>query len=107
MTHIGNVKNDGNGTPAGIRLSWQAIGVMVSVILLLAGAVGFVRSSDVSMIRQEIAGLRTEFYTFRTDRMHDWDKNDKALTDLQQAIQVNQMLLERILADYERKGPRR
>lgn len=57
MAHLAIEHGDGNGRAPGIRVSWQALTVIVTVVGLVSGLVGWIRAGDIQSIEREIAAV--------------------------------------------------
>jgi hypothetical protein len=60
MTHCRVEAGDGNGTPPGLRLSWPAVAVGLTVLTALATTAGFVRANDIATVQYRLAHIETE-----------------------------------------------
>jgi hypothetical protein len=93
--HLITERSDGNGTPAGIRISWAAAGVITAVILAISTLVGFIRTNDIRAIQSDIQSLRSEFYSFKEERMRDWSRNDQDHKEIKEQIESLRLLIIR------------
>ncbi len=86
MGHIEKQQADGNGWPGGVRISWQALTLMLAVVLAVAALVNFIRASDLTMIDAKIGNV--DQHAAATDRRQteDYTRIERRLERIEQLI---------------------